>query len=53
MRKSRVKWLKKHFGNRLDEENPKHDFRLVKRWWRKSSVPVKQELAAAVKSAQD
>jgi len=45
MRKSRVKWLRKHFGDKLDEENPKHDFRLVKRWWERLPAPEKQELS--------
>jgi len=44
MRKTRVKWLRKHFGDKLDPENPQKDFRLVKRWWAKLPVPEKQDL---------
>jgi hypothetical protein len=44
MRKTRVKWLKKHFGDKLDAEDPKHDFRLVKKWWAKLSTPARQDL---------
>jgi hypothetical protein len=45
MRKTRVKWLKKHFADKLDPEDPKHDFRLVKKWWRKLPTPDKQKLS--------
>jgi hypothetical protein len=46
MSKRRVKWLRKHFEPFLDEENPKGDFRKVKKWWDRLPMHEQQELVA-------